>query len=175
MASTTAASALVPAQVGTRVIAYIIDGLILTFAAFFVIVPILISAVIQGDPSLGRTISASVLYAIISFFYFGYTWTSWRASPGQRLMGLSTVDANTGAALTWSRAGVRWAYLFGPSALQSIFTNSEQVGGFLSFIVSLALIGYYIYLLRSAMQDARGQAYHDKQSSTIVVRTETSA
>jgi hypothetical protein len=75
-----------------------------------------------------------------------------------------TVNAVDGAALTWNQATRRWAFLFGPSVLNSLF----QFSG-LSFIVGLLLIAYGIYLLYTTATDPQKQGFHDKQADTLVV------
>jgi len=151
-------SALAPATVVTRVIAYIIDAIILFICG------IIILGLIINDVTVVGSITRAIIYAVLGFLYFGYTWTAWRASPGQRILGLMTVDATSGAALTWNQATKRWAYLFGPSVLNSLL----QFGG-LSFLVSLLLIGYAIFLLYTTATDPQKQGFHDKQANTLVI------
>ena len=152
-------SALAPAAVVTRVIAYIIDAIILG------ILGIVILGIIVNDVTIVGSVIRAVIYAVLGFLYFGYTWTTWKASPGQRILGLMTVNAADGAALTWNQATMRWAFLFGPSILNSLF----QLGGGLSSIVSLIVLVYYIYLLYTTATDARKQGFHDKQANTLVI------
>jgi uncharacterized RDD family membrane protein YckC len=159
-----ATSALAPAAVTTRVIAYIIDAIILGLLGI-----ILLGAIITDITIVGN-IARAIIYAVLGFLYFGYTWTAWRASPGQRILGLMTVNAADGAALTWNQATMRWAFLFGPSVLNSLF----PVGGALGAIVSLVVLAYYIYLLYTTAQDPRKQGFHDKQANTLVI-TKTAA
>ena len=154
----TTTSALAPAAVVTRVIAYIIDAIILFF------VGVIILGLIINDVTVVGGVTRAIIYAILGFLYFGYTWTAWRASPGQRILGLMTVDATSGAALTWNQATKRWTYLFGPSVLNSLFQ-----GGAFSLIVSLLLIAYGIYLLYTTATDARKQGFHDQQANTLVI------
>jgi uncharacterized RDD family membrane protein YckC len=154
-----ASSALAPAAVMTRVIAYIIDAIILGICGIFIL------GAIISDLSIVGSVVRGILYAVLGFLYFGYTWTAWRASPGQRILGLMTVNAADGAALTWSQATTRWAFLFGPSILNSLF----PVGGGLGPIVSLIVLGYYIYLLYTTANDPRKQGFHDKQANTLVI------
>ena len=106
-------SALAPAAVATRVIALIIDGIVLGLCS-------LVLGAIIGDTTIVGSITRAILYAALGFLYFGYSWTTWRASPGQRIFGMMTVNATDGATLTWSQATRRWAFLFGPSVLNSI-------------------------------------------------------
>ena len=151
-------SALAPAAVATRVIAFIIDAIILGLCSA------VIGAII-GDTSIVGGITRAIIYGVLGFVYFGYTWTAWRASPGQRILGLMTVNEADGAALTWNQATMRWAFLFGPSVLNSIF----PVGGGLGAIVSLVILAYYIYLLYTAATDPRKQGFHDKQATSLVI------
>ena len=152
-------SALAPAAVATRVIAYIIDAIILGLCG------IVILGLIINDVTIVGTVTRAIIYAVLGFLYFGYTWTAWRATPGQRILGLMTVDATSGPALTWNQATMRWAFLFGPSVLNSLF----PVGGALGSLVSLVILGYYIYLLYTTATDPRKQGLHDKQSNTLVI------
>jgi len=151
-------SALAPAAVVTRAIAYIIDSLILFICG------IIILGLIINDLTVVGSITRAIIYAVLGFLYFGYTWTAWRASPGQRVLGLMTVDATSGAALTWNQATKRWAFLFGPSVLNSLL----QFGG-LSFFVTLLLIAYGIFLLYTTATDPQKQGFHDKQANTLVI------
>ena len=152
-------SALAPAAVVTRVIAYIIDAIILG------ILGIVILGIIVNDVTIVGSVIRAVIYAVLGFLYFGYTWTAWKASPGQRILGLMTVNDADGAALTWNQATMRWAFLFGPSILNSLF----QLGGSLSSIVNLIVLVYYIYLLYTTATDPRKQGFHDKQATSLVI------
>lgn len=153
----TASASLAPAAVTTRVIAYIIDAIIL-----FCVV--LILGAIISDVTIVGSVMRAIIFAAVGFLYFGYTWINWRASPGQRILGLMTVNAADGAALTWNQATMRWAFLFGPSVLNSLF----PVGGGLGALISLIVLGYYIYLLYTTATDPRKQGLHDKQATTLV-------
>lgn len=159
----TASAALAPATIGARVVAFIIDAIVLGVVQ-------LVIASIVGDVTIVGGVTRAVIYAAIGFAYFGYSWTAWRASPGQRVLGLMTVNAADGGTLTWNQATMRWAYLFGPSVLNTLF--GTQIGGGLGAIVGLIVLGYYIYLLYTAATDTRKQGFHDKQAGTLVaVRT----
>jgi uncharacterized RDD family membrane protein YckC len=152
-------SALAPAAVATRVIAYIIDAIILGLSGIVVL------GLIITDVTVVGSVTRAIIYAVLGFLYFGFTWTAWRASPGQRILGLMTVNAADGAALTWNQATTRWAFLFGPSVLNSLFPNAAGAGG----LVGLVVFAYYIYLLYTAATDPRKQGFHDKQASTLVI------
>ena len=170
MTTQTASLALAPADLGTRLIAVVIDGLVLGLVYLVLITIIAVGAVVQGDINIVAAASRSVLWALLSAAYFAYGWTKWKASPGQRAMGLRTVKADDGQALSGMQALTRWAYLFGPSAFASLFTQPEQVGGFVSFVIQLLVLVYYVYLYRTASADPRRQGFHDKQVGSIVVK-----
>ncbi|HVD30715.1 MAG TPA: RDD family protein, partial [Methylomirabilota bacterium] len=87
----TTSSALAPAAVATRVIAYIIDAIILGICG------IVILGLIISDVTIVGTITRAIIYGVLGFLYFGYTWTAWRATPGQRILGLMTVNDADGA------------------------------------------------------------------------------
>ena len=154
-----AAASTAPASIGARVVAFIIDAIVLGLCQF-------VLGVIIGDVSVVGSLARAVIYAALGFVYFAYSWTAWRASPGQRMLGMVTVSAENGSTLNWNQATMRWAWLFGPSVLNSLFGN--QVGGGLGAIVGLVVLAYYIYLLYSAATDPRKQGFHDKQAGTIV-------
>jgi len=153
-----ASAALAPATVVARLIAYIIDLVVLWICGVFIL------GAIVGDSSMVGGVSRAIIYAVFAFLYFGYTWRAWRASPGQRVLGLMTVNAGDGAALTWNQATRRWAFLVGPSVLNSLF----QFSG-VSLIVQLLLIGYALYLLYTTATDPQKQGFHDKQANTLVI------
>jgi uncharacterized RDD family membrane protein YckC len=162
MATQAMSSALAPAAVATRLIAYIIDAIIVFFVG-----GILVGALYSDLTIVGNVVRAIVL-ALLSFGYFGYSWTAWRATPGQRMFGLMTVNAADGATLTWNQAATRWAYLFGPGVISALFGGTTGAIGGLSGLVSLLAFLYSVYLLWTTAQDPRHQGFHDKQSNTIV-------
>ena len=159
MTVTATTSALAPATIGARVVALVLDAIFLGICR-------LVVGSVLSDASIGAGIARAVIFAAIGFAYFGYTWTAWRASPGQRVLGLMTVNAADGATLTWNQATMRWAYLFGPTVLNSLFGN--QISGGLDALVSLVILGYYIYLLYTAATDPKRQGFHDRQTGTLV-------
>jgi uncharacterized RDD family membrane protein YckC len=161
---------LAPAEMTPRLIAFVIDAVVLGIVYSVVIIGIVIAALAQGGIGFVQSLLAAVLLAGAGFLYFAWGWTNWRASPGQRAMGLLTVNAADGATLTWNQAAIRYAYLFGPSAISSLFNPTGRLGDFLSTIVSIAVLLYYIYLYRTAASDPQRQGLHDKQAGTLVVK-----
>ena len=145
-----------------RIIAYIIDGVILWFV-FVVLGIILVAVSIFSDMGFLLTLLTGLVWSAITAVYFIYTWTKMRASPGQKVLGLETVNAADGATLTQNQAIRRWAFLFGPTALGEIVP-------ILGIIILLAAFFYMLYLLYSVTQSPKRQGFHDVQAGTVVVK-----
>jgi len=161
------------ADLVTRIIAYIIDAILLSVVFGVVGIAILGSFLLTGGVAgaLIGFVVLGVLYLAGSAIYFIYTWTTMRASPGQKVMSLETVNAADGATLTRDQAIRRWAFLFGPSAVATV-ANFALTGsiGLLGSLISLASLGYTIYLLYTASQSPKRQGFHDVQATTVVVK-----
>jgi uncharacterized RDD family membrane protein YckC len=156
-----------------RIIAFVVDAIILNVVFWIAWSLVFTTLFITGG--LGGVWVAAIIglvgYLVASAAYFIYTWTRWRATPGQRILSLETVNADDGATITQDVAIRRWLYLFGPSVLSSVLSlGAGYAIGILSPLVSLAILAYYIYLLYSASQDPRRQGFHDKQVKTVVVK-----
>jgi len=129
-----------PLNVGNRVLAYIIDVVIV-----FVVIGILDGLAIAANSA---ALSALAFIAGIGiFFYFVYLTGSVGQTPGKKFMGVKVVDANTGAIIGFGRA-------FGRYIVQG-----------LSNIICYA--GLWSAFLDSG--SGRYQAWHDKALSTQVI------
>ncbi len=162
------------ADLVTRIIAYIIDAILLTVLTWLVGI-ILVGLLTAIGGVIGLLIGFVVFAVIVlvgSAVYFVYTWMNMRASPGQRILGLETVNAADGSTLTQPQAVRRWGWLYGVFALatvgQIVLTGSSL--SLLSTLLSLATLGYTIFLLYSASQSPKRQGYHDVQAGTVVVK-----
>ncbi|HEY6057268.1 MAG TPA: RDD family protein [Candidatus Limnocylindrales bacterium] len=158
-----------------RIIAYVIDGLILGFGYAIVQAILFTSLFITGG--FGGVwigiIVFGILFAVVSAVYFVYTWTTMRASPGQKILNLEVVRASDGGTLTQGEAIMRWAWLNAAWVLSIVFGYSgvgySSVGIFGSLIGLLGFL-YTLYLLYTASQDPKRQGFHDKQVGTVVIR-----
>jgi uncharacterized RDD family membrane protein YckC len=165
---------------GIRLVAYIIDGLILGA----------ISGALSGMLGLGwfRTFGLDVLgrdgpgfgfgdmgaigamgalwigfigwiavTTIVSGVYFVGLWTRNGATVGQAILSLEVRNAADGARIGQDQAIRRWAYLVVPvvSALPAL---------------GIFVLIYQIYLLVTTSNDPAKQGFHDKQVGTVVVR-----
>jgi uncharacterized RDD family membrane protein YckC len=166
------AGGLVYADVPSRIFAYIVDAIILGVA--FAILYSIFGALFIGSLIGGFTfmwfvwfVILLLIYAAGSAIYFIYTWTTMRGSPGQRVLGLETLNAADGATITQPQAIRRWLFLFGPMVLGQ--AASLMFGG-LGFLLSVALLAYVLYLLYTAANSPTRQGFHDVQASTVVVK-----
>ena len=124
------------AGLGIRIVAYIIDAILLGIVGAFLFIAL--GAIFPGSVLGGNLLMAlvfGVLLAIanlvISAVYFLWGWTNpeMRASLGQRALGLQTLNASDGSTLTRPQAVRRWACLYGifavASALQLALGGSD--------------------------------------------------
>jgi uncharacterized RDD family membrane protein YckC len=157
------------ADLVTRIIAYIIDALILGVVWTIVWTVIVGSLFVTSGFALLTVagVILGLLWAAASAVYFIYGWTRMRASLGQRVLGLETVNAADGATLTQDQAIQRWIYLFGIPGLLAVLGN---IVGFLGFLLSLAGLAYAIYLLYTASQSPKRQGFHDVKAQTVVIK-----
>jgi uncharacterized RDD family membrane protein YckC len=160
------------ADVPARIFAYIIDAIIMAVAfgiLYSIFLALFLGSALGGFGFMTFVwfVVLLVIYAAGSAIYFIYTWTKMRGSPGQRVLGLETLNAADGAVLTQPQAIRRWLFLFGPFVLAQV--GSFVLGG-LGAIVSLLVLGYAIYLLYTAANSPSRQGFHDVQASTVVVK-----
>jgi uncharacterized RDD family membrane protein YckC len=166
---------LVYADVPSRIFAYIIDAIILSIAFFFLYMlfgALFWSTILIGGLGIMAFVWFVILvliYAAGSAIYFIYTWTKMRGSPGQRVLGLETLNAADGAVLTQPQAIRRWLFLFGPAVLATAFS---LIGffGFVGTLLGLVIWLYELYLLYTAANSPTRQGFHDVQASTVVVK-----
>lgn len=173
------------ADVPNRIVAYIIDAIIL--GVIGIIVGIVLAAITGPTTTLnpdatdfndlatvnfGATIISAVVNMIISAAYFIYTWTSMRATPGQRILGMQVGNASDGATLTVNQATIRWALLGGPLGLASALTTGLPG---LGLVIGLAALVWFIALLVTTAQSPTKQGLHDRYANTVVVKAARAA
>ena len=163
---------LVYADVPSRIFAYIIDAIIMAVAfgiLWTISLGLFLSSAVGGFGVLSFVwfVILLLIYAAGSAIYFIYTWTKMRGSPGQRVMGLETLNAADGAVLTQPQAIRRWLFLFGPMVLAQV---AGLMFGFLGSLIGLLGLGYVLYLLYTAANSPTRQGFHDVQASTVVVK-----
>jgi uncharacterized RDD family membrane protein YckC len=169
------AAGFVYADVPNRAIAYIIDAIILF--VINVIVGVILGAIIgptvtiDSDFNIQPNIGASLIYALVSTAisgaYFVWSWTSMRASPGQRVLGMQVGNAGDGATLSMNQAVIRWVLLGAPFGIASALTG---IGG-LGLLIALAALAWFIALLVTTAQSPTKQGLHDRYANTVVVKS----
>ncbi len=91
-----------------------------------------------------------------------------KASPGQRMLGLMTVNEADGSALTQNQAITRYLVMFAPGYIASL--ASSVVPGFLGLLLSLVGLGWTLYLIYTTANDPKRQGFHDKYAKSVVVK-----
>jgi uncharacterized RDD family membrane protein YckC len=125
-----------------RVVAYIIDAIILGIIGAILSVPL---AVNYSDPSSTAYRTSNAIDLILSAVYFVGLWTYMGSSLGQRIFRMRVVDATTGAPVTLGKAVLRW------------------LGLLLSFFVCFIGVIWVAF-------DSRKQGWMDKIAGTVVVQ-----
>jgi uncharacterized RDD family membrane protein YckC len=134
-----------------RLIAAIVDGLIVYAVTWLLTAPILgFGTMYEG--SLARQTFANIVAGVVAFLYSVLQHGRWGQTVGKRVMSLRVVRAEDAGAIGYGQAA--WRLLF--AYLISLVTCG--VGG----LVDVAWI----------LWDPRRQALHDKVARTVVVRAE---
>lgn len=126
-----------------RVVAYIIDGIIIGIAG------VIVDAIFQVNPSSTSTSPNQGIASLINFLigagYFVGLWTYWGATLGQRILKLRVVDANTTQPIGVGKAILRY------------------IGLIVSFLVCFVGVIWVAF-------DARKQGWMDKIAGTVVLQ-----
>ncbi len=142
-----------------RFAAYIVDYLLL----FLISLPIL--AITSGAGTLGGAgLAVALVGIVIDAAYFTLLWSSsWRATPGMRLLKLQIGDATTGGQLSQGQAFRRWL-VFG-TWIPSLILEPT-----LSGLASLILLGWLLILLATIATSPTRQGLHDRFAGTAIVQ-----
>ena len=128
-----------------RVVAYIIDGIILGIIGGIFSVPLGVNYSNVNSLSSGAARASNGIDLVLSLVYFVGLWTYLGGSIGQRVLGMRVVDASTGQPIGLGKAVVRW------------------LGLLLSFFVCFVGVIWVAF-------DPRKQGWMDKIAGTVVVR-----
>ncbi len=163
------------ADVPNRAIAYIIDVIIL--AVISLVVGIVLDGIGLNPVTINLNsngfitynyfagIIQAIVFAAISGGYFIYTWTTMRASPGQRALGMQ-VGQPDGATITMEQAVRRWLALGAPFGIAQALSPISGLG----ILIGLAAFVWFIALLVTTAQSPTKQGLHDQFAGTVVVK-----
>lgn len=165
------AAGFVYADVPNRLIAWIIDVIVVVILYAVVAVILAIAGLSAGVTSGSEfnalaTVVFAVVLTVIAAGYFIWGWTSMRATIGMRLLGMQVGNAFDGKTLTMDQALRRALALWGPGLASSVFGNLPSIGP----VISLLSFLWVIYLLYTTATSPTKQGFHDKFANSVVVK-----
>ncbi len=168
------------ADVPNRIIALIIDGIILGIINQ-ILQTIIFS--IFGDKIFGVVVNVSIIWLlllvvlelVVEIGYFTYTWTTLRASVGMRLLGMQIGDATDGHTIPYPQSARRAAALYAPTVVGTFLITAgtylfSGLGAIMSLVGLVIAIGWPLYLLMTTAQSPTKQGWHDIFAHTMVVK-----
>ena len=172
-ASVPGAAGFVYADVPNRVIALIIDAIILGLIG--AVLGIILAAIGLSTGTLVSSVTtfnpvATIVYGLvgiaISATYFIWSWTTMRSTVGMRALGMQVGNAFDGKTLTMDQALRRAVALWGPSTLAQFFGGISVIGSLLGLLAFL----WVLYLLYTTATSPTKQGFHDKYANSVVVK-----
>jgi len=164
---------LVYGDVPNRIIAYIIDAIVLfafNLAAGIVLGIVGLSVVTVSGLEVSTNYVASIIVAavglVISGVYFVYTWTTQRATVGMKVLNLQIGSAPSGTTITRDQAIRRWIALGAPFSVAQVLNPLPLIG----LLIGLAALGWVIFLLYTTAQSPTKQGWHDVFANTMIVK-----
>jgi uncharacterized RDD family membrane protein YckC len=173
-----ASASMVYADVPNRIIAYIIDIIVLVILN--VVVGLILAAIgLAATSGSGSNLSTnwigSIIFALvglaISGAYFIYSWTNRRATLGMQALGLQIGTFPGGATITMDQAIRRWL------ALGAIFSIAQVLNPIplLGLLLGLAALAWVIFLLYTTWNSPTKQGWHDVFAQTAIVKATRAA
>jgi uncharacterized RDD family membrane protein YckC len=151
---------LVIAGVFSRLVAFVIDGSLLTAITIIVAVG---AGLYERDRNASVGILVGLVLLAIDGVYFVGLWRSgWHATIGMRLIGLRILSAADATTLGLDRALLRWFALTGAFQLVAII---PQLAG-----LALLLLVWWLVLLVTTATDRLRQGTHDRWARSVVVQ-----
>jgi len=171
--STGPTSGLVYGDVPNRIVAYIIDAIVLAIiyfvaAAVLAIVGISaasVSGLVVTTNWFGSIILTAVALAI-SGAYFVYCWTVRRATLGMQVLSLQIGTAPGGTTISRDQAIRRWLALGAIFSIAQVLSPLPLVG----FLIGLASLAWVIFLLYTTAKSPTKQGWHDVFANTMIVK-----
>ncbi len=155
------------AGVGTRLLAWILDGILslVLIMVGAIVLGVVVAALGMDETALSDPL---LLIAVVGFYfvYFVGFWTSGgKATPGMRAFKLQVANADDGKRLQIGQATKRWL------ALGYVFSLIGLIPILAAFSSVVATI-WSIVLLITTAQHTMHQGLHDRWARTVVVRPE---
>lgn len=153
-----------PADLGTRFLARLIDGILITIVISVILVPLIIGAIFAGASGFnpfgtgftGSGIVTSVLSAAIWVGYFAFMESRNGQTVGKMVMGLKTVGPDGG----------------NPTMEQALKRNGWLALAIVPIIGGLAQLALAIYIAVTINSSATNTGWHDEfAGGTSVIRT----
>ena len=155
------------ADTTSRLVAYLVDGVIVFFMVAIIGTVLGLSTTTVTDQSYSTMVSgptASILYAVIGVAYFVVSWTGGRRSTiGQRLFHIQVGNAFDGRALTLEQAIRRWLGLGSWIGLLGIVPSLVSASGLIELL-------WVVILLITTATSPTKQGLHDRFANTALVR-----
>ena len=161
-----------------RILAYLLDGLLLVVVIFAaaVVATAILGPTVRFDSGVdaggvvvdaGRTYINAVVGTLISALYFIGSWCRSGRTPGQAVFGIRVGHVEDGSLLGVPAAIVRWAALGAPIALASPFAREVPGAG---ARLTLGVGVWLIALLVTTVVDRHNRGLHDRLSGSAVFR-----
>jgi uncharacterized RDD family membrane protein YckC len=133
---------------GQRLIAYLIDGLLIWLLLSIFWTPLALITAPGAEPAsavVGVVVAFAIVGVLVPFLYFPFFWASWGRTPGMRPFRLYVVRDADGTAFGWGTAFLR---LLGLYVAASVF--------YLGFL--------WVFV------DRRRRGWHDLIAGTVVIK-----
>ena len=161
------------ADLPNRIIAYVIDMILLAIVGFVVsaitgsFMPVVQFDLVNGfHYNYVAAIINAAIGAAISAAYFIYTWTNMRGTVGMKVLGMQIGSEKDGSTLTMDQAIRRWLAVGGWITIVSALNPLPLLG----ILIGLVALGYVIYLLYTTAQSPTKQGFHDHFVGSMVVK-----
>lgn len=171
-------SAMVYGDVPNRIIAYIIDIIVIfviSIAVSLVLGIVGISVVsgsgVNATTNWFGTLVVTAFGLVISGAYFIYSWANQRATIGMKVLGLQIGNAPDGATITTNQAIKRWLALGAFFSILQVLSSLPLVG----VLISFAALGWVIFLLYTTWKSPTKQGWHDVFANTMIVKATKAA
>jgi uncharacterized RDD family membrane protein YckC len=162
-----------------RLVAFLLDGIVLLVAGFalLALTTVVIGPTVLLEPDSAaspvsevrgwRVVLNAALLAAVSGVYFVISWSRVGWTPGQRLFRIAVRGVPPAARVSPRRAVLRWALLGAPLGLAASLTLSLPLLFLAVLVVSFA---WFAVLLVTTLLSRTGRGLHDRLAGTTVIR-----